>query len=263
MNGIVYAYINKKNWKMYVGQTTDTQFRMRDSQHSRAGDGCIYFNKAIKKHGRAGFELVTLEEKIDSQEKLDEQERFWIARFGSFGELGYNMTSGGAGSPDRKHSEEAKKNISQNNARYWKGKSIPEDARAKVSASLTGKKQSDAARAKRSESLKRAWAEGRHGTGHSEETKKKISEAQKDRVLSEETRKKMSASKKGIAHSSEAIEKMRTARKNNKRIYILEKDYICLSIAEASKVIGCARSLIPQALKSNGIAKGFHISMIQ
>jgi group I intron endonuclease len=263
MNGIVYAYINKKNWKMYVGQTTDMQFRMRDSQHSRAGDGCVYFNKAIKKYGRAGFELVTLEDDINSLEKLDERERFWIAHFGSFGKLGYNMTSGGGGSPDRKHSEEAKKSISANNARYWKGKNLPDDVRAKVSATLTGRKQSEETKQKRAESLKKSWAEGRHKGCRSPEARKKISEAGKGRIRSDETKARMSASKRGIHHSEEAKINMRLSRKNNKRIYILEKNCVCFSIAEASKIIGCARSLIPQALKSNGIAKGFHISVIQ
>lgn len=67
------------------------------------------------------------------------------------------------------HSEKTKAKMSQNNGRYWKDKSIPEDIKAKMSKAKIGKKASDETKCKMSKS--------RTGKVRSEETKRKMSEA--------------------------------------------------------------------------------------
>lgn len=92
---------------------------------------------------------------------------------------------------DKKHSEEAKKKISE----AEKGK----------------KKHSEESKRKISETKKgNNYALGCH---RSEETRKKLSESHKGKKLSDETKKKMSESRKGKKHSEEAKRKMSEACK--------------------------------------------------
>lgn len=69
---------------------------------------CVYFYRAIKKYGWENFEHIVLEENINSLEKANEREKFWIAFYNATNkEKGYNCTTGGGiGST---WSEEAKK----------------------------------------------------------------------------------------------------------------------------------------------------------
>lgn len=55
----------------------------------------LAFHCAIRKYGVETFELRVIDECV-TKEKLDELERFWIAKLKTFGE-GYNMTPGGDG----------------------------------------------------------------------------------------------------------------------------------------------------------------------
>jgi len=180
MNGLIYAFINKENWKMYVGQTTRDKYRVRMNHHfSSSGGGTTIMSHAIRKYGKDGFEIVTLEEGIQTQEELDSRESYYIDYYNTFSKNGYNMTTGGQGSPGAKRSESAKKAISKHNPRYWKGKNLTDECKAKISQTLTGKVQSEETKAKRAESLKKAWAEGRHKDKHSEESKRLISKNNK------------------------------------------------------------------------------------
>ena len=76
------------------------------------------------------------------------------------------------------HSLEARKKISENNARYWKGKTRSDETRRKLSEANYGKKHSDETKRKMSEVHK---GEENHfyGKTHSDETKRKMSEVKK------------------------------------------------------------------------------------
>lgn len=92
---------------------------------------------------------------------LNDREVFWIAKFKCDGYKLTNMTEGGdVGSLGYKHSDEAKRKISEAGKRR-KGYKHTDEAKEKISDSLKGKK-------------------GRNtGNQHSEETKKQISETKK------------------------------------------------------------------------------------
>lgn len=101
MKGYIYRITNKVNGKSYIGQTRNTvEFRWR--QHINAKDN-KYFHKAIKKYGVENFKIETLE--CCNVEDLDSKEIYYIAKYNTFGENGYNLTKGGSAySPCRRES---------------------------------------------------------------------------------------------------------------------------------------------------------------
>lgn len=78
--------------------------------------------------------------------------------------------------------EEAKRKISEHNARYWLGKKLPEESKRKSSETKKGHKVSEETRRKISNTLKGhpAWNKGKKGI-YSEETRKRMSESAKRR----------------------------------------------------------------------------------
>ena len=70
---------------------------------------------------------------------------------------------------NKTHTEETKAKMSKNNGRYWKGKSLSEESKRKMSEAKLGKTASDETKAKMSEVRK--------GKTHSEESKRKMAEA--------------------------------------------------------------------------------------
>lgn len=85
---------------------------------------------------------------------------------------------------DKTHSTEAKKKMSENNAKFFLGKKHSEESKKKMSETKKGKKPSEETRKKMSLAKK--------GRNHSKETKEKLSQLHKGKKLSEETKKKMS-----------------------------------------------------------------------
>jgi group I intron endonuclease len=83
-------YINKKNGKKYIGQSTNIDRRRREhlcwpSPYSR-------FDMEMKAIGEEQFEFVILEQ--CSTELLDEREKYWISFYDTINN-GYNLTPGG------------------------------------------------------------------------------------------------------------------------------------------------------------------------
>lgn len=99
MKGYIYRITNKVNGKSYIGQTRNTvEFKWR--QHINAKDN-KYFHKAIRKYGVENFKIDTLE--CCNVEDLDSREIYYIAKYNTFGENGYNLTKGGSAySPNRR-----------------------------------------------------------------------------------------------------------------------------------------------------------------
>ena len=93
-SGVVYAYINKLNGKMYIGQTTSPE--RRHKRHMLAQTRCPHFNNAVRKHGPDGFIYEVLADGISSRADLDEAEKYFIWLYRS-NKHGYNMTAGGEG----------------------------------------------------------------------------------------------------------------------------------------------------------------------
>ena len=105
----VYAYQNKINGKIYIGQTCETLER----RARRNGIGyyqCDKFYRAIQKYGWTNFEgwIIKI---VDTQEEADQEEMFWISEMRN--QIGkknvYNLCSGGLGG---QCSDETKKKLS-------------------------------------------------------------------------------------------------------------------------------------------------------
>ena len=199
--------------KAYIGQTSNSlqeRWRSHIKDAKRAGKSKSIFHHAISSYGPEAFVPEILCE-TDSQEELDRLECSMILSFKTQDRaFGYNVLDGGNQSPAK----------------------LPE-VRARISATLTGKKRtqesidkqiasrlssgykpSEETRRRLSESVKLAKA-----NGMSEETRAKISAAAKlrtpesrkwsdtaranhiaslvGRIVSEETRRKISESEKG------------------------------------------------------------------
>ena len=138
---VVYCHTNKINGKKYIGITSQMP-------EKRWGNGCNYkeknqtkFFRAIKKYGWDNFEHEIIEKDIPTLEEANEKERYYIEFYDSF-KKGYNSTHGGDGATGYKHTKEEKEKISKNNARYWKGKHLKQEAIEKRRKKITGLKQS-------------------------------------------------------------------------------------------------------------------------
>ena len=105
----IYAFRNKENGRVYVGQTKRVLTRKR--QHER-GDtkNSTRFHNAMNKHGADGFDFAVLE--YCETHLLDEREVYWIIQLNSLHPNGYNLTTGGGAF--QKHHEETKRKFSEN-----------------------------------------------------------------------------------------------------------------------------------------------------
>lgn len=187
--GIVYRAQNLVSGKIYIGQTSK-QLTQRVASHlnSVQKNSPYPFHKALRRYGELGFtwDVVSWAE---TRLELNDLEREWIRLSNSTDRhVGYNMTFGGEG---------------------FVG--TPE-ARAKISASLSGRKQSKEMVARR--------VAGRAGYRHSEETKQKIGFANKGKpgtrngaIVTEETREKMRAANVGKRHTEESRLKISASKK--------------------------------------------------
>jgi len=88
--GVIYFITNIINGMKYVGKTTN--FKRRISQHKR-GIQCV--DREIQTYNWENF-IVEVLEKCQTQEQLNEREKFWIRKLGCIYPIGYNRTSGGS-----------------------------------------------------------------------------------------------------------------------------------------------------------------------
>lgn len=117
---IIYKATNLINGKVYIGQTINT-LEYRKNQHFREAKSkrrnTVYFHNALNKYGYENFKF----EEIDSantQEELDEKERYWIKYYDSINKnKGYNLDSGGHSGGIK--SEETKRKIGETTKIKW------------------------------------------------------------------------------------------------------------------------------------------------
>lgn len=181
----------ERNYKLYVHTTPSGKryygiTKLKPEHRWNNGKGYKnnqYFTRAIEKYG---WDNITHEILFDdlTESEAKELEQYYIQWYDTANsKYGYNITLGGEGGNGLHPSEETKKKISENNARYWKGKQFSEEHKQKLS-----------------ENHSHCW-KGRH---HTEESKQKMSKANKGKNhymygkhLPEETRKKMGEARKG------------------------------------------------------------------
>lgn len=107
----VYVHINRANGKRYVGITSKPKPEHRWN-NGRGYKENPYFYAAIEKYGWGGFDHIILYEDLTEHEAKD-MERRLIAEWNTQNRLcGYNMTSGGDGTPDYHPSAETREKLS-------------------------------------------------------------------------------------------------------------------------------------------------------
>ena len=97
MSWYIYKHTNKKNGKVYIGQTC--QKLNNRWQNGKGYSNCRLFNNAIQKYGWDGFDHEILESDIKTIEEANEKEAYYIKKYNSYinykNSNGYNMTPGG------------------------------------------------------------------------------------------------------------------------------------------------------------------------
>jgi group I intron endonuclease len=149
--GYIYAILNLKNQKYYVGKTTKTIEERYDSHKisSKYGSNRL-IHKALRKYSEENFEIILLEQVND--DLLDLREKYYIIEYKSMMPSGYNMTFGGEGGDTSKslnYIESMKKR------RSFAGESNPNYGKIGELSSKFGKKYGK--KPKISEGTKKNW----------------------------------------------------------------------------------------------------------
>jgi group I intron endonuclease len=114
----IYKATNKINGKVYIGFDSNWPNRMMEHIRQTKYLGRA-FNQAIKKYGINSFDWQVVYQSKDRQHTLNIMEPFFISENKSFGQMGYNMTSGGEGTfgykrPDLSEWNKKQKGIKKN-----------------------------------------------------------------------------------------------------------------------------------------------------
>ena len=113
--GIIYCFTNKINNKKYIGQTINPNQRYNahksNYQNSNNQEYNSLLHKAFRKYGFENFDYEILSKDIDDIELLNQLEIFYIKKFNTKVQNGYNVESGGKNAPKPKTLEHKKKEI--------------------------------------------------------------------------------------------------------------------------------------------------------
>lgn len=140
MYGQVYLITNKKNGKIYIGQTIRS-LKLRYDDHFYSANRPnksynIIFSKALRKYGKDGFTIECICVSFD-RESLNEAEVALIKDYDSRNKsAGYNLAFGGNnGAKEIKITEETRQRLRDSH----KGKKPSQETRDKMSRAHTGK----------------------------------------------------------------------------------------------------------------------------
>lgn len=196
-HGAVYMITNVITGAAYIGLTRKTPEK-RFAGHWKASkreDSVLY--RAMRKYGRDAFSISILAF-AENDEDLCRLEREFIEQHRTHVRNGgYNMTSGGEGSPDICDETRAR-------MRHAAAQRLINGSREKIAISLKGRKRSP-------EAIEATAAKLR-GRPLSEAHKALISRAHKGREISEEQRAKISAKLAGRKLPPEHIEAVRQSK---------------------------------------------------
>lgn len=130
----VYIIACATSGKNYVGICkcgVDRRFT-RHKEAARAGS-TLLLHRAMRKYGFAAFSVAPIEYPA-SWEEAKAAERRYIAELDTFRPNGYNMTAGGDGTVDYRHTDDARQTMSRKHT----GKVLSAETRARMSASRKG-----------------------------------------------------------------------------------------------------------------------------
>lgn len=205
----IYCIENVVNTKKYIGQSVNIDNRW--SSHLCELNAGTHYNDYLQnargKYGPGSFKFYILE--FCEEDSLDERESYYIEKYKTLDrDFGYNLMTGGGS--NRNLSEETKKKMSENC--HWRGKTLPEDVREKISKSRAGKcvgednpfygkhhskETIEMIRKKAKERCKNKENHPFYGKHHSEKTKEKIRNAHIGRKATDEAKQKMSERSSG------------------------------------------------------------------
>lgn len=189
MNSGIYALVNRENGKRYIGRSVNLE--KRKNEHFGALKKNRHGNSHLQRAWNTGqrFDFVIIER--CEPEECNEREIYWIEKFGSFGDAGYNQCAGGNATLGMVCSEETKRKISKANA----GRKCTSEEIARRVATLKKHMESDPEfAAQHREKLsarmrgKPSWNKGRPCP---EWKKKQVSEKLKGRIITKEHREKL------------------------------------------------------------------------
>ena len=217
----VYKLTNDNNSKVYIGVSQNPENRLKQHRYqarSSATQTPLY--RAMRKYGVDAFEMTILYGSRDHNHVFNEMEGYFIREYNSIHpSFGYNLTTGGEGSPENRKVAQLRKEklkISETRKRSWASKTPEEmeDFRTKmkgVGANIsedTRKKRSAAAKAQHSDLNKsRKHKQAAAKANQDPEKRRRIAEAAKARWADPEFRAKMS-----VKYSTqEKIEKKKKA----------------------------------------------------
>lgn len=200
--GCIYRIINRLDGKSYVGQYCKDSPTKRFTTHksnARNEGFSEYLYRAIRKHGVEHFDFTRV--CVCDNNELNDLEKKYIKEFDTFGTNGYNMTSGGQGIKNYKHTAETKERLRIAST----GKFPDEETRKRISEGLMGHGCSDETR----EKLRKAST----GVPKTPETIEKLRLASTGRVVSKETGEKLSKALTGKPKSTDHIDKIKAIKR--------------------------------------------------
>jgi group I intron endonuclease len=93
--GVIYCATNIINNKKYIGQTIRNLDKRKQEHISQSyNGGNLAIHQAIRKYGEDNFKWHIIDN-ANSQEELDDKEKFWINYYDTYNSSGYNMALGG------------------------------------------------------------------------------------------------------------------------------------------------------------------------
>jgi group I intron endonuclease len=173
----IYLLRNKITNKIYIGQTWLT-LKKRFGPGGEGYANSTYLYNAIKFYGADNFEYddPSLASCYD-QETANAYEDYYIVLYNARNlDVGYNLKEGGS---HGKHAPETIAKISENSAKFWLGKLLPEDTKNKIGKANIGHLHTEEWKEENSLMMKEWHANNQHpmlGQHHTEEAKEQMSE---------------------------------------------------------------------------------------
>lgn len=213
-----------------------------------------------------GYIVDIVHENLSSHEAI-KLECFYIKNLGRADlkkGLLINMTDGGDGVLNMKHSEESKSKISKNNARFWFGKKASKETKLKLRKSHIGIQAGEKHYMygkHHSQETKDKISIAHIGMKHSEKTLKQMSDVKIGKIKTKEHRENLSKSLLGKKKSDEAKNNMSIAKKGK----ILTESQKIANKKNGENKIGTKLSLstrekISEAAKKRNIELGLKVS---